>query len=214
MNLQTQIQQQQSTVQMLEKLFKAKRCSEADLDQARRRLTDLQQQQGFKPIIPRPAKAEPVAIYQEPVATLPTGRRIDGDEYVSLQADLAAQADQLNRKMADLSNKLHQIPPTVDCPDLTRQILAIKADIETIWDKKRYLERNHSLPEEEKPDLPILDDKGKFELAYEKRKLIDQRSKLRGKLNNPKAKAGKLVEWETELAQCNLKIQEIEFKLS
>jgi hypothetical protein len=38
MNLQMQIRQQQSTVQMLEKLRKAKRCNQADIDQAKRRL--------------------------------------------------------------------------------------------------------------------------------------------------------------------------------
>ena len=84
-----------------------------------------------------------------------------------------------------------------------------------------YLERNRALPAEivpeEEPDLlPALvaDDAGKFQLAYLKRRLIDQKSKLKRKLEDPKAKPSKRQEWKTELAQCELKIQEIEFKLS
>lgn len=227
MNLQTQIRQQQSTVQMLEKLLKVKRCSQEQVDQAQRRLVDLQEQENFKPLVQPeadPASADrpegsfvqnskPEAV---PSGRAALGRRIEGDEYASIQADLSRQADGLNRKMADLSNKLHQIPPTAPCPELTRQILSLKAEIETIWDKKRYLERNRVMPEEDPQqaiDLPILEESGRFQLAYEKRRLIDLRSKLRRKLNDPKAKPGKVHEWETELAQCELKIQEIELKL-
>ena len=127
----------------------------------------------------------------------------------------------MNRKMAGLSNNLHQVPTTVNCPELVKPILELKAQIEAVWDKKRYLERNRSLPAElvpeEEPDLlPALvaDDAGKFQLAYLKRRLIDQKSKLKRKLEDPKAKPSKRQEWETELAQCELKIQEIDYKLS
>jgi hypothetical protein len=137
-----------------------------------------------------------------------------------MQAELSKEADALNREMATLSNTLHTIPQNASCPQLTRQILAIKEKIEAIWDKKRYLERNRALPAEPVADqepgyLPDLvsDDAGKFQLAHIKRRLIDQKSKLKTKLRNPKAKASKIHEWETELALCERKIQEIEFKL-
>lgn len=214
MNLQTQIRQQQSTVQMLEKLLKAKRCSQTELDQAQRRLIDLQEQENFKPLAVQTTERLTAPEHQ------PTGRIIDGDEYISIQADLSKEADRLNRKMADLSNKLHLLPVGVSCPELTQQILTLKANIETIWDKKRYLERNRVLPDEstndDQPDpgLPApLIDAGRFQLAYEKRRLIDLRSKLKRKLENPKAKPGKVHEWETALAKANLEIQEIELKL-
>lgn len=218
MNLQTQIRQQQSTVQMLEKLLKAKRCSQTELDQAKRRLSDLQEQESFNPLATQSADPPAAPVHQ------PTGRIIEGDEYISIQADLSQQADRLNRKMADLSNKLHLVPQSVNCPELVKPILEVKAQIEAIWDKKRYLERNRVLPasadrddsieDEQKPDvLATLADAGRFELAYQKRRLIDLRSKLRRKLNNPKAKPGKRIEWETELAKADLEIQEIEVKL-
>lgn len=213
MNLQTQIRQQQSTVQMLEKLLKARRCSQDEYDKAKRRLEDLQQQENFKPLVvvtERMPEPEPIA---------PIGRLIEGDEFISLQTDLSKDADRLNRKMADLSNKLHQVPIGVSCPELTKPILELKAQIELIWDKKRYLERNHALPEERAVVIPTedkpltLEEGVRLKLAYEKRRLIDLRSKLKKKLTNPKAKPGKLLEWETELAKANLEIQEIELKL-
>ena len=211
MNLETQISQQQASIKMLEMFLKAGRCTTDELNQAKRRLADLQEQTTFVPIAPRPERVAP-APAPEPVAT---GRQIVGDEYTTIQADLSAEANGLNRQMADLSNQLQKIPPTAPCPELTRQILELKGKIELIWDKKYYLERNHCLPEEQSTvDAPTLSDADAFELAYEKRRLIDLRSKLKRKLLNPKAKSGKLLEWETELAQCNLKIQEIEFKLS
>ena len=215
MNLQIQIRQQQSTVQMLEKLLKAKRCSQAEVDQAKRRLADLQEQVDFKPIV---VKSTVVPKVDEP-EPIPTGRLIEGDEYNSLQADLSKQADRLNRKMADLSNKLYLVPPGANCPDLVKPILELKAQIESIWDKKRYLERNRFLPEEPADDQepinlpPTLADAGRYELAYKKRRLTDLRSKLKRKLADPKAKPGKRYEWEMELAKADLEIQEIEVKL-
>ncbi|NEU67084.1 hypothetical protein [Spirosoma agri] len=221
MNLQTQISQQQSTVRSLEKLLGAKRCTQEELDQARRRLADLQEQVNFTPIIKpqvRPGLAQPVV---RPVGEpVPTGRRIEGDEYNSLQADLSKEADFLNKKMAGLSNGLHLVPPSAPCPELVKPILELKAQIEAIWDKKRYLERNRCLPEEPTPGddqapalTPILTDATQFELVCEKRKLIDRRSKLRKKLENPKASEKKRFEWDMELVKTNLAIQDIDVKL-
>lgn len=197
---------------MLEKLLRAKRCSQDEVDQAKHRLADLQQQVDFKPLaVARP----PVTAVIEPT---PTDRAVEGDEYISLQAQLSTQADRLNRQMANLSNNLHQVPPGANCPELTRPILQLKAEIETVWDKKRYLERNRALPAEptetdRSADPAILENAGRFELAYQKRRLIDLRSKLKRKLADPKSKVGKRLEWEIELAKADLEIQEIEVKL-
>lgn len=216
MNLQTHIRQQQSTVQFLEKMVKARRASVDELEQARRRLADLRGQEEYAPA---PAHVPPVAL---PVPVdVPSGPVLAGDKYAWMQADLSKEADGLNRQMAELSNRLHLVPTTANCPELVKPILALKAQIEAVWDKKRYLERNRALPAEivpeEEPDyLPelVADDAGKFQLACIKRRLIDQRSKLKRKMGDPKAKPSKRQEWETELAQCERKIQEIEFKLS
>lgn len=213
MNLQALIQQQTASVKMLEKLVRAGRSSQTELDKAKARLVDLQAQEGFVPLVQeRTARVDP------PLVLAPAQPIITGDEYARLQAEMGKEADRLNRQMADLSNQLQHVPEGVACPQLTSQILALKGQIETIWDRKRYLERNRSLPPDEQPDnsLPDLpgDDAGKFELAYAKRRLIDLRSKLKKKLTDPKARPSKVAEWEQELAQCELKIQELEFKLS
>ncbi|GAB3767753.1 hypothetical protein GCM10028818_01120 [Spirosoma horti] len=217
MNLQTQIRQQQSSVQMLEKLVKARRASQAELDRAKSRLADLQGHENFVPLPERAQRVDQPAA--QPPKNLPSGPTLSGDNIARMQADLSKEADTLNRQMAGLSNQLHQVPQNVPCPHLTKPILALKAQIEAIWDKKRYLERNRALPAEptQEPDyLPDLvsDDAGKFELAHVKRSLIDKRSKLRRKLTDPKSRPSKRQEWETDLAICEQKIQEIEFKLS
>ncbi|MCK8492905.1 hypothetical protein M0L20_13640 [Spirosoma sp. RP8] len=217
MNLQTQISQQQATIRSLEKLLGAKRCTQAELDQAKRKLADLEEQLNFRPIAQPQARPVKAVVEVEPVAT---GRILEGDEYNSMQADLSKQADQLNKRMAELSNKLHLVPPTVSCPELVKPILDLKAQIETIWDKKRYLERNRFLPEERthgEVDAPVLEpvqtDATQLQLVYDKRRLIDKRSKLKTKLKDPKASEKKRLEWETELLKTDLAIQEIEIKL-
>jgi hypothetical protein len=214
MDIQSLLLQQQSTVRMIEKMKRAGRATQEQLDAAQRRLDDLQNQTTRPARVDQPQAAP--ALVQ-----VPTGPLIVGDEYASLQADLSKQADQLQRKIADLSNQLHQIPQHVACPHLTQQILDLVAQREAVWDKKYYLERNRRLPIEpvaDQPttDLPELpgDNDAKYELAYQKRRLIDQKSKLNKKLGDPKARPSKIAEWERELAECLLKIQDIEFKLS
>ncbi|MEZ0607858.1 hypothetical protein ACAW74_05040 [Fibrella sp. WM1] len=207
---------------MLESLVGARRASQMELDGAKARLADLEAQRDFKPL------QEPQPRVDQPQAHAPDleGPTVSGDEYARLQAEMSAEADGLNRKMAGLSNQLYQVPDGVACPELTGPILDLKAQIEVIWDRKRYLERNRRLPDEkpvekrdaELPQLPGDDPdgppRGRYELAYQKRRLIDQKSKLKKKLENPKAKLAKRTEWEQELAACELKIQEMDFKLS
>ncbi len=213
MDISTLLLQQQSTVRMLQKLVRANRATPDQLAEAQRRLDDLQQQTTRPPRVDEPVT---------PLATAPTpvGPPVGDDEYASLQADLGKQADQLQRKIAPLSNQLQQIPPHVACPELTHQILDLVTQREAIWDKKHYLERNRRLPAEpgadqpaiELPELPAEGD-GKYKLASEKRRLIDKKSKLNRKLGDPKARPSKKAEWERELAECELKIQEINFQL-
>ena len=78
MNLETQISQQQASIKILEMLVRAGRCTTDELDQAKRRLADLQEQTTFVPIVPR---AERVAPAPEPVDAL--GRQVVGDEYAT-----------------------------------------------------------------------------------------------------------------------------------
>jgi hypothetical protein len=112
MDLQIQIHQQQ------------------ELDQAIRRLADLQEQVNFKPIVEKQTvvpKGEPVPTGESTAPADRPGRALEDDEYLS------TQADQLNRKMAELSNKLHLVPPTINCPELVKSTFELKAEIETVF---------------------------------------------------------------------------------
>ncbi len=226
--LQQQIQQAQATIQMLEQMVRARRASEQDVQQAKDRLASLLIPERTTPPIPLSLKQgegvhrenvdRPVKlvsnVVMEPVAE-PTGRRIDQDEYLVLQSELSKDADRLNRQMAELSNQLHKVPSNASCGELTRPILTLKAQIEEIWDKKRYLERNRCLPEEADDQEEATEENSpiKYELAYKKRRLIDLRYKLKDKLKNPAAKPGKVQEWREELARTNLEIAEIDITL-
>lgn len=211
MSNQENIIRQTATVRMLEMMHKANRASLEELERARRRLAELQQLETIPNKIPGSA---PIS---GPVAeeTIVAGPKVDEQQFLSLQADLSKEADQLNRKMADLSNKLHLVPAGTACPELTGPILQLKSEIEAIWDKKKYLERNRCLPEEKAADTsqtPV-DSQEKLALAQTKRRLIDQRSKLKKKLENPKAKAAKRQEWEIELVKASLQINQIDDQL-
>lgn len=199
---------------MLEQMVRIRRASDHELQQARDRLASLTIPSPRETVlIPKPSVNREVEF--APVEQEPTGRHVDQDEYLSLQSELSKDADRLNRQMAELSNQLHKVPSNAACAQLTRPILDLKAQIETIWDKKRYLERNRCLPDEPTDQEVETEENSpaKFELAYKKRRLIDLRSKLKDKLKNPAAKPAKVQEWREELVQTNLEIAEIDFKL-
>ena len=198
-----EIQQATSTVQMLEQMVKARRASAQELATARERLALLE-----APALPQ----REVVI--DPDSLEPVGTAISQAEFLELQAELSKDAERINRQMADLSNQLHKVPPGNTCSELVRPILAMKEQIETIWDKKRYLERNRCLPEE-RATAEVAGEQSpeKFRLAYEKRRLVDLRSKLHGKLKNPAARPGKVQEWREELQRANLEIAEIDIQL-
>lgn len=210
MSTEQQILQLTASVRMLEKLVKAGRADASQLLQVQQQLDSLKNP-------PPPTLPLVRTVIDDEPEPIP-GSIVGQDEYLMLQADLSKDADRLNRQMAELSNQLHKVPPGVACPELTGPILHLKAQIETIWDKKRYLERNRCLPPE--PVTTEESQRGasenspeKFELAYRKRRLVDLRSKLNRKLLNPKAKPAKRQEWEEELVRTNLELAEIDAKL-
>lgn len=210
-----EMKQAAAAVQMLEMMVRSGRAGWNELQQAKDKLTAMQD------AVKKATSVNPSnsiglrAVVTPVVVPLPQVQIIGEDELLSIQAGLSKVADRLNRQMAELSNKLADVPDGTPCPELCRMILGIKDEIETIWDKKRYLERNRCLPEEEPGAMAAMQETSpeKFELAYQKRRLVDFRSKLKKKLEDPKASAAKRHKWETELVQANLEIREIDVKL-
>ena len=203
--LEQQIAQQTQSVRMLEKMVQARRATPDELSQALERLELLKN--------PRPVIQ--VAQYEDDQPPV-LGRIVGNEEYLQLQSDLSKEADHLNRQMAELSNQLYKVPQGVGCPEIVGHILALKARIESIWDQKRYLERNKCLPPEpeETPKTATENSPAKFELAYRKRRLVDLRSKLNRKLDDPKAKPAKMQAWQEELVRTTYEIQEIDSQLA
>lgn len=209
MNLQHQLRQAEAALSATQMLCKAKRATTNDVAKAERHLADV------RALIARPARPVPTDV-PEPVPVAVAVRPVATDEGLVLQADLSKEADRLNRQMAEMSNQLHKVPPSQNCPELTAPILALKAQIEAVWDKKRYLERNGGLPEpdgaETAPTANVSPQR--YELAYRKSRLIDLRCKLTRKLDDPKAKPAKRQEWETDLMKAEMEIQELEVQLA
>lgn len=202
--LEQQIAQQTQSVRMLEKMVQARRATPDELSQAQERLEQLKNPPPVIQVVQPDDEPQPVL-----------GRIVGNDEYLQLQADLSKEADQLSRQMAELSNQLHKVPPGVACPEIVGPILTLKAQIETIWDQKRYLERNKCLPPEpEETQTTTENSPAKFELAYRKRRLVDLRSKLNRKMDDPKAKPAKVQQWQEELVRTSHEIQEIDIQLA
>ena len=211
MNLQNQLRQAEAALSATQMLVKARRATADDVAKAEQHLADVRALIGTppKPVLADvPATAvvvEPLPVVIRPVATV---------DALAMQAELSKEADRLNRQMAEMSNQLHKVPPAMTCPELTRPILELKAQIEAIWDKKRYLERNGGLPEPA-ADVPTADvSPQRYELAYKKSRLIDRKSKLSRKLEDPKAKDAKRQEWQTELMKAEMEIQDLELQLA
>jgi len=55
--------------------------------------------------------------------------------------------------------------------------------------------------------------KRNWPFAQKKRRLIDERSKLKKKLEDPKAKEAKRTQWEIRIIQVNLLIDELDDQL-
>ncbi|PWJ50281.1 hypothetical protein CLV98_1425, partial [Dyadobacter jejuensis] len=118
----------------------------------------------------------------------------------------------LRREQAELSNLLHKVPAEQECPELTSRILDLHQQIEQIWTQKKFLERNDSIPVAASAPKLQTNNLGalqsKSELTVKIQKLREKRSKLKSKLENPKAGIATKSKWEIELAQVEAAIEE------
>lgn len=187
-----EIMQQEAAVELIRSLMKSRRATITDLEAAERRLAELKEVQALPTPISSPPASEPIQ-----------SKRVDP----LLSRDLMAKIDDTQKRLAEVCNSMHSIPKDVACPDLMSRAASIKEELEDLWTKYRYLERNGRLPEDEKEEEK-LSSKRSYELldAVQKKKSIsEKRSKLKAKISNPKnIRSKKLEEWKDELAQADL----------
>lgn len=209
------IMQQQSTVDMLKTLVKNKRAKPEALEQAERRLAELQELQepgdNAPEFLPQRALTPPdfktEILHRLPIADPPIHTALPVPEVMTIARNLMKQIDDLKKQIAAISNSMHLVPEDVPCPELMQEAQALKKEEEALWTKYRFLEKNGHLPEvpeeeEQQRSLELLD------AIDKKKKLIDKRYKLRIRIENPANLRNKRLElWKDELTQAELDYQ-------
>lgn len=141
-------------------------------------------------------------------------RDVDGSPFELRQSALSQEATRLRKDQSELSNMLHKVSPEQDCPELVDKILGLHQEIEQIWDQKKFLDRNqHDGPANPAHDQQLVERsiaavESKAELSVKIQQLREKRSKLKKKLENPKATMASRSKWEIELAQVDAGIEE------
>jgi hypothetical protein len=170
MGIEIQINQQQTNVKMLETFFRLGRCSIDDLNYERDKLKKLELEFDFvkqvKDVLPQKQIKAPVVV---------------NTKTTSIKQHLLQDIRKLRTNQAEISNQLGGVPNNKNCQHLTSQSIAYTFEIEKLWTKYRYLEKNGVLPEEnnqieEEKSVELL------RLEAERKKFSEERSKLKKKI--------------------------------
>ena len=213
--MKTKIKQQEAAVEMIRQMVSAKRARVERLEAAINELNRLKAEESANvgspqsdvPTVARPSR-KVVAIMQD----------VNSDIYALKHSALSHEAARLRRDQAELSNMLHKIPAEQPCPELVDKILGLHQQIETIWDQKHFLDRNrHDGPAAPAHDQQVAERavdvvESKAELSVKLQQFREKRSKLRKKLEDPKASLASKSKWEIELAQVESGIEEVNTK--
>ena len=205
MNLDTEIMQAELALNLKKTLFKANRCTQYEIDQATDHLNTLRlAKQGYTS--EQTAQAHVThAPKQTALGVLP----LVGTPYQESQAALSKQAKQLSDQQAIASNQLvaaYQQNPKQNVYGLMQNALTLRRQVEDVWDKKKFLERNGYLPEE--PQAPLQSSSEpleKFEQQQKRKQIKDQILKLEKKIADPTKHVRfhkveqKMIEWQKQL---------------
>lgn len=194
-------------------LFKAKRCTLEELERAEDTLTALEQErEGFE---------------EQIVQTISKTTLSNANNYDEYQAELSREATKLSAEQAYISNQIVAAyqAKAVSAGGLMKQAIVLRNQIENIWDKKKYLQRNGSLPPEtslgaEPEQVESEESRLKRMALQQQRKLIkDQIGKLDKKIADPtkhvryqKAEE-KVNEWRKALMICQEELSRINLGL-
>lgn len=213
MNLEGRIMQAQMVLSLKKQLFKAKRCTSEELERAEDALTALEQEsEGFEEQVIQPINETSLS---------------NAKNYDEYQAELSREATKLSAEQAHISNQIVAAyqAKAVSAGGLMKQAIVLRNQIENIWDKKKYLQRNGSLPPEtslatESEQVESEESRLKRMALQQQRKLIkDQIGKLDKKIADPtkhvryQKAEGKVNEWRKALMICQEELSEINLKL-
>ncbi len=205
MNLDTEILQAELALNLKKTLFKANRCTQSEIDQATDHLNTLRlAKQGYP--------SEQTA--QTPITQAPKQAALEvlplvGTSYQETQAALTKQAKQLSDEQAIASNQLvaaYQQDSKQNVYGLMQNALTLRRQVEDVWDKKKFLERNGYLPQE--PQVPVQSSSEhleRFELQQKRKQIRDQILKLEKKIADPTKHVRfhkveqKMIEWQKQL---------------
>ncbi len=206
------IRQQEAAVEMMRMLVSSKRARPEKLEAAINELNRLKADVADVST-PLNVTSRKPNVRESPRAAA-IMRDVDGSPFELRQSALSQEATRLRKDQSELSNMLHKVSPGQDCPELVDKILGLHHEIEQIWDQKKFLDRNqHDGPANPAHDQLLVERsvaavESKAELSVKIQQLREKRSKLKKKLENPKAMMASRSKWEIELAQVDAGIEE------
>ena len=241
MTIEQKIMQAEAALSYKQLLFKNARCKESDVNVALDIVNNLrlEQQGDFAPVQEAPVKRWTAVDKLARILVSGTGQLDENcdksnislviekaNNYDELQAGFSAEAKKLKDKQGEMSNLIVERYKSGanGAGGLMSQAIELRKGIEEIWDKKKFLEKNGYLPQEEVNLVDVevsreLQDK-RMAFQYERKLIKDQIYKLSKKIKDPTKHVSfhkvelKMIDWrkemlilEAKLADFNLKIE-------
>ena len=203
------IQQQQAAIELIKMQVAAKRARPEKLEAAINELNRLKSEA----IHPEKTSA-PTHVPRQSKLVKEIMKDVKSDPVELRQSALSEEANRLRKEQAELSNMLHKVPKEQDCAELTSRILGLHEQIESVWDQKKFLDRNlHDGPmvpaHDQQVTVRSLDEvQTKAQLTVTIQRLREKVSKLKSKLKSPKSSEKSKTEWEIELSRAQAAIDE------
>lgn len=241
MSIEQKIMQAEAALSYKQLLFKNNRCKETEVNFALDIINNLrlEQQGDFAPVIAEvPVKRWTEVDRLVRILASGTGKLDESydksdvsfviekaNNYDELQAVLSEEAKKLKDKQGEISNLIVERYKSGanGSGGLMSQAIELRKGIEDIWDKKKFLEKNGSLPQEEVNLVDVevskeLQDK-RMAWQYERKLVKDQIYKLGKKIKDPTKHVSfnkvelKMLDWRKEMLILEAKLADLSLKI-
>ena len=240
MSIEQKIMQAEAALSYKQLLFKNNRCKESDVNFALDIVNNLrlEQQGDFAPVQEVPVKKWTNVDRLARLLASGTGKLDESydksdvnsviekaNNYDELQAGFSAEAKKLKDKQGEMSNLIvEQYKSGANGADgLMSQAIKLRKGIEEIWDKKKFLEKNGCLPQEEANlvDVEVSNELQEKRMAwqYERKLVKDQIYKLAKKIKDPTKHVNfnkvefKMIDWRKEMLILEAKLVDFNLKI-